>query len=84
MTKLRISDFRKTFYVAYDGVLEQWKVGYEGAEIAYSAHGTKEEAVQVGRELAHKQQPSRLLIHRVDGSVQTKHTYGSDPSPAEE
>lgn len=76
MSEVRVIDFRKTFRVTYDNVLEQWKVGYEGATTAFSAHGTKEEAVQVGRDLAQKKQPSRLVIHRLDGTIQTEHSYG--------
>lgn len=78
MSKIGECEFRKTFRVAYDSVLEQWKVGYEGAQNAFSAHGTKEQAVQVGRGLAQRQQPSRLIIHRLDGSIQTEHTYGTE------
>lgn len=78
MTELRVLTLRKTFHVTYDTLVEQWMVGYGGARTAFSAHGTKEEAIQAGRELAQKQQPSRLIIHRLDGSVQTKHAYGAD------
>lgn len=80
MSEVRTSVFRKTFHVVYDEALEQWKVAYEGVEPAFSAHATKEEAVQVGRELAQKQQLSRLIIHRLDGSIQAEHTYGSERS----
>ena len=82
MSEMRVSDFRKTFHVAYDEALGQWKVGYQGIEMAFSAHGTKEEAVQTARELAQNQQPSRLIVHRLDGSIQAEHTYGSEAPSA--
>lgn len=78
MTRVHVCAFRKTFRVAYDSVLEQWKVGYEAAGTAFSAHNTKEDAIRAGRELAQKQEPSRLVIHRLDGSIQTEHSYGEE------
>lgn len=54
---------------------ETWKVEAEGGKPAASKHGTKREAVKVGRGLAAKAAPARLVIHRRDGSVQKQHAY---------
>ncbi len=50
---------RKTFHIAYDEALEQWILTYTAADQPFSAHTTKDDAVQAGRELANNQQPSR-------------------------
>lgn len=52
-----------------------WFVEREDAKSASSRHDTKRQAVKAGRELASSKAPSRLLIHRVDDSVQQEHSY---------
>lgn len=74
---------RKTFHVVYDEDLEQWILTYTAADQAFSAHTTKDDAVQAGRELANNQQPSQLVIHKMDGTVQTEYNYGEEPYQAE-
>jgi poly(hydroxyalkanoate) granule-associated protein len=59
---------------------EQWKVEAEGALRATSVHNTKDEALAAARELAQNQAPSQIVVHRMDGSVQTQYTY--DPAAA--
>jgi hypothetical protein len=58
-----------------------WKVTQGSQTI--SNHRKKATAVQVGRDLAKKKQPSQLVIHKQDGKIQTEHTYTSDPYPPE-
>jgi hypothetical protein len=55
---------------------EDWQVRKDGSERASGAYGTKKEAIAAGRELAQKHEPSRLVIHGGDGSVQRDHSYG--------
>jgi hypothetical protein len=81
MSYYRTPEHRKTFHIAYDEGLEQWKVIYEGTDVPYSVHMTKQEALEAGRDLAQSQQPSQLVIHKMDGSIQTEHTYEENPSP---
>lgn len=50
-----------------------WAVLQEGT--ALSQHETKQTAVQEGRRSAVLGQPSRLVIHRGDGSVENEATY---------
>lgn len=64
---------KSVFHVSSDG--DGWAVTSEGGGRAVSRHGTKKEAVAAARELAHGESPSRLVIHRSDGSVQRSHDY---------
>jgi len=52
-----------------------WAVKKEGAERASSVHATKADAVESGRELAKGHEPSHLVIHRKDGTVQDTVNY---------
>jgi poly(hydroxyalkanoate) granule-associated protein len=52
-----------------------WSVKAEGNERATSTHATKDEALVAGRELAQRQAPSQLVVHRLDGTVQTAYAY---------
>src|SRR5690606_393558 len=45
-----------------------WAVKKEGAAQASSVHRTKKEALSAGRSLAKAHAPSRLVVHRADGS----------------
>lgn len=54
---------------------ESWKVEVEGGKRARSVHETKREAVKAARADAASAAPSRLIIHRRDGSVQKEHAY---------
>jgi hypothetical protein len=64
---------RKVYHVLWTE--EQWKVEAEGATRATSLHNTKDEALAAARELAQAQTPSQIVVHRMDGSVQTQYTY---------
>jgi hypothetical protein len=56
---------------------DRWEVRGEGAQRATSVHETKREAVAAARQRAREREPSRLVVHRVDGSVQDSFAYGS-------
>ena len=53
-----------------------WRVEAEGASRASSVQPTKERALARARELAKGHEPSRLLVYREDGTLQTEQTYG--------
>ncbi len=57
-----------------------WGVKARGAQRASGRFGTKEEAVERGRELA-KSQDGRLVIRKQDGTIQEERTYRKDPHP---
>ena len=56
---------------------EGWAVEKEGASRASSVHGTKSEAVGAARDLAKGSEPSRLVVHRQDGTIQDHFSYGA-------
>lgn len=57
---------------------EGWKVEAEGAKSPASVHTTKDEALTSARELAKKAEPSQVVVHRMDGTIQTQFGYGED------
>lgn len=59
---------------------EGWQVKPSGAEYAVSTYETKDKALESARDLARRQSPSRLVIHRADGTIQSWHSY--EPSEA--
>lgn len=54
---------------------EDWTVRLEGTEEDLSVHDTKDAALVAAREIAHARQPSRLVVHRSDGTIQTSYSY---------
>ncbi len=61
------------YHVTPDG--DGWSVKSEGAKGHLSRHATKKEAVSAAREVAHASAPSRLVIHKQDGTIQRTHEY---------
>jgi ribosomal protein S6 len=57
-----------------------WAVRGEGNERPTSIHKTQAEAINAGREIA-KNQRSELIIHRADGRIRERASYGNDPFP---
>jgi hypothetical protein len=58
-----------------------WTVTVDGAEReeVLATHPNKKTALRDARERAHAEEPSRLVIHRADGSVERRHLYGEHP-----
>ena len=46
-----------------------------------SNHTFKTDAVEAGRRVAKANQPSQLIVHKADGTIETEYTYGGDPYP---
>ena len=57
-----------------------WAVKNEGSQRITSTHRTQAEAIDVARKLAKKQQ-SEMVIHRSDGRIRERASYGNDPLP---
>jgi len=57
-----------------------WAVKKAGAVRASKKFGTKSEAVKYARELS-RSEHSELYIHRQDGTIQDRNSYGNDPFP---
>ncbi len=64
-------------YVVHRKEQVKWAVEVEGGR-ARSTHATKAEAERAGREVARRNK-SELLIHRRDGKITERNTYGRDP-----
>jgi hypothetical protein len=57
----------------------RWQVKHEGAVL--SNHDTKPPAIESGRRVALANQPSQLVVHHADGTIELEWTYGDDPYP---
>ena len=52
-----------------------WALREEGSQRNLATHGTKKDALKTARGVAQDSAPSRLVIHRADGTVQDQVTY---------
>lgn len=68
---------RKIFRIVPNGSM--WSIKYNGD--VQSSHQLKSLAIESGRRLAIANQPSQLVIHKSDGTIETEYTYGNDPYP---
>jgi len=59
---------------------KQWAVVGEGNSRAGSLHDTQAEAIDTGRSRAIRE-GSELFIHRPDGRIRDRNSYGNDPFP---
>jgi uncharacterized protein YdaT len=57
-----------------------WQVKGEGNQKATKVTDTKQEAIDIARQIA-KNQGSELIIHGKDGKIQSKDSHGNDPFP---
>lgn len=58
----------------------EWGVRGEGNSRLTSIHDTQAAAIEAAREIAINQ-GSEVVIHRPDGRIRDKDSYGSDPFP---
>lgn len=52
-----------------------WKVAAEGSETPLSTHPRKSDAVAEARRLGERRAPARVVVHRMDGTIQTHYSY---------
>jgi hypothetical protein len=57
-----------------------WTVKKSGSSRASQSFDRKEDAVKYGRELSRKEK-TELYIHKRDGKIQDRNSYGKDPFP---
>ena len=60
---------------------DKWAVKIETRDRAEALYDTKDKAVDVAVEMAKRNEPSQVKIHRQDGTFQEERTYGDDPVP---
>lgn len=59
---------------------DKWGVKGEGNSRLTSVHDTQRQAIDAAREIARNQQ-SEVVIHRPDGRIRDRDSYGNDPFP---
>lgn len=52
-----------------------WTIHIEGSQTDIRRFDTKTSALDAARDLANAHMPSRLIVHRADGTIQTSHSY---------
>jgi uncharacterized protein YdaT len=57
-----------------------WAVRGAGNQRATSVHDTQQQAIDSARDIA-RNQHSELVIHRPNGRIRDKNSYGNDPFP---
>jgi len=57
-----------------------WAVKREGASRASKTFSTQADAIKYGREQA-KSSKGELFIHKRDGTIRDRSSYGNDPMP---
>jgi uncharacterized protein YdaT len=58
----------------------KWGVRGEGNSKITKETSTQTQAIEIAREIA-KNQGSEVVIHRKDGTIRDKDSYGKDPYP---
>jgi hypothetical protein len=61
---------------------DRWAIRGEGNGRVTNTFDTQAEAIESGREIAINQQ-SELFIHRPNGQIRDRQSYGGDPYPPE-
>jgi hypothetical protein len=59
---------------------DRWGVRGAGNERLTSLHDTQREAAEAARDIA-RHQHSEVVIHRPDGRIRDRDSYGNDPFP---
>lgn len=59
---------------------EKWAVRGEGNDKVTKIVETQKEAIEIAKEIARNQQ-SEVIIHRPNGQIRDKNSYGNDPFP---
>lgn len=68
----------KNIHVVKNGDI--WKVKQEHALRSSGNFGTQKGAFERAREIA-KKNGQEVIVHRPDGSIRDKYSYGNDPYP---
>lgn len=68
----------KNIHVVHNG--EQWQALQENAKRSSGNFSTQQEAFVRAREIAINN-GQEVIIHRKDGTIRDKHSYGNDPFP---
>lgn len=69
---------KKNQHVVSNG--NSWAVKGEGKDKATAIVDTQAEAIKIAREIAINQK-TEVVIHRPDGTIRDKDSYGKNPNP---
>lgn len=69
---------KKAVHITPKGI--GWKVKSANADRAVKVTSTQAEAIQIGRRIA-MNRGAELIVHRTDGTIRSKDSYGADPFP---
>lgn len=58
----------------------EWAVQGAGNSRATSKHNTQADAIDAAKQIA-QNQASEVVVHRRDGQIRSKDSYGNDPNP---
>jgi len=61
---------------------DRWAVRGAGSQKASSVHETQAEAIDAARAVA-RRQGTEMFIHRPNGQIRERNSYGNDPYPPE-
>jgi Uncharacterized protein conserved in bacteria (DUF2188) len=67
-------------HVVYYQADKGWRVEVTGNKRASGRHASKPPAVEQGRKLAQRNK-SELVVHKQDGKIAQRRSYGNDPFP---
>jgi ribosomal protein L35 len=67
-------------HVVYRDAAKRWRVEVTGNKRASGTHTAKGAAVDQGRRLATRKK-SELVVHKQDGKIGERRSYGNDPFP---
>lgn len=56
---------------------DEWALLLEGESKPEQTFSTKEEGLKAARELAQKNMPCDLVVYRMDGTIQDRHSYAT-------
>lgn len=70
----------KPIHVTFRKPTSDWAVKPEKADRALRVYDTKDQAVTKARLVA-KENKTELVIHKKDGTIQDKDSFGRDPMP---
>ncbi|WOK08412.1 DUF2188 domain-containing protein [Imperialibacter roseus] len=71
---------RKSNHVVPSTQKGGWAVKKSGSAKSSKSFDNKVKAVEYGKQLS-KKEHSELFIHRKDGTIQNRNSYGNDPFP---
>lgn len=74
------SKSKRSNHVVPSRVKGGWAVKKSGSSRTSKSFDTKSKAVDYGRTLSRKEK-TELFIHRKDGTIQNRNSYGNDPFP---